>query len=48
MYSQGSNNAAMKKEQVYMYKHLANKKKLSEMKYVLPELKYSIEGLEDY
>ena len=37
----------MQKEQVYMYKHSANKKELLEIKYVLAELKYSIEGLED-
>ena len=42
-----SNTACMQKEQVYMYKHSANKKELLEIKYVLAELKYSIEGLED-
>lgn len=37
----------MKKEQVYVYKHSVNKKKLFEIKYVLAQMEYSIEGLED-
>ena len=41
------NTAYMKKEQVYVYKHSVNKKKLFEIKYVLAQMEYSIEGLED-
>lgn len=37
----------MKKEQVYVYKHSVNKKKLFKIKYALAQLEYSIEGLED-
>lgn len=42
-----SNTAYMKKEQVYVCKHSVNKKKLFEIKYVLAQMEYSIEGLED-
>lgn len=42
-----SNTACMKKEQVYVYKHSVNKKKLFKIKYTLAQLEYSIEGLED-